>query len=313
MMLRLFLFALSAASLLAADSGFDGRWNIHVQTPRGRVWWLEVSGAGTPTPAGSFVGAPGGQVDKLEKVTVRNGTLEFVFERPRGQQTMRQVYSAKLNGGELQGVMTQYAGETKESELTWRGVRAPNLTEKDDGSWREGRPATLFDGGGTDQWRPLVEGRPGWRAESGLLKNDKGATDLVSKTKFWNFVLRAEYRYAAGSNSGVALRGRYEVQIIDDFGKPASDHGHGALYSRIAPAQNVSKAPGEWQTIEIRLIGRRLSVKLNGVQIHDKAEVVGPTAMVMDPDEGKPGPIVLQGDHGPVEFRSIVVTPLMKR
>ena len=313
MMLRLFLFVLCAASLFAADSGLNGRWNIHVQTPRGRVWWLEVTGADTPAPGGSFVGAPGGQVDKLEKVKVRNGTLEFVFERPRGQQTMRQVYSAKLNGGELQGVMTQYVGDTKESELSWRGVRAPNLTEKDDGSWREGRPATLFGGGSTDQWRPLVEGRPGWRAENGLLKNDQGATDLVSKSKFWNFVLRAEYRYAAGSNSGIALRGRYEVQIIDDFGKPASDHGQGALYSRVAPTQNASKAPGEWQTMEIRLVGRQLSVKLNGVQIHDKVEVVGPTAMTMDADEDKPGPIVLQGDHGPIEFRSIVVTPLMKR
>lgn len=311
---QLFFLLLSGLALFGADQDFNGRWNIHVQTPRGRVWWLEVTGAGTSTVGGSFVGAPGGQVDRLEQARIADGVLEFVYERPRGRETMRQVYRARLNGtNELQGTMAQSTGGKQETELSWRATRAPEIKETDDGSWRPGRPVFLFDGSGTTAWRPLVEGRPGWKVEDGLLKNEKEAADLVSKSEFWNFILRAEYRYAKGSNSGLALRGRYEIQIYDDFGKPASSHGHGALYSRVPPTQNASRAPGEWQQIEIRLVGRQLTVTLNGVKIHDKVEIVGPTAMVMSADEGKPGPFVLQGDHGLVEFRAISVTPLMRR
>lgn len=311
---RLLLLLFSAAALFGADQDFNGRWNIHVQTPRGRVWWLEVTGAGTPNVGGAFVGAPGGQVDRIEKARIAGGVLEFTFERQRGQQPLKQVYRAKLNGAnELQGTMVQTVGDKADPEISWRAVRAPEIKETDDGTWKAGSPVALFDGSNTSQWRLLIEGRPGWKVENGLLKNEQGAADFVSKPEFWNFILRAEYRYAQGSNSGIALRGRYEIQIYDDFGKPASDHGHGALYNRIAPAQNASKAPGEWQQIEIRLIGRQLTVTLNGVKIHDKVQIVGPTAMVMSADEGKPGPFVLQGDHGLVEFRSISVTPLTRR
>jgi hypothetical protein len=111
----------------------------------------------------------------------------------------------------------------------------------------------------------------------------------------------------------MALRGRYEIQIFDNFGEAPDWHGNGALYSRIAPSTNASKAPGEWQTLTARLVGRDLTVVLNGVKVIDRKDVVGPTAMCMDPDEDKPGPLMLQGDHGPVEFRKVEVTELQLR
>jgi len=102
------------------------------------------------------------------------------------------------------------------------------------------------------------------------------------------------------------------VQIFGDYGEPPSGHGNGALYSRIAPSVNATRPPSEWQTFDIRLIGRQLTVVLNGKTIHDKVTVEGLTAMATDPDEDKPGPLTLQGDHGPVEFRKITVTPLSR-
>jgi len=115
----------------------------------------------------------------------------------------------------------------------------------------------------------------------------------------------------AHSNSGIGLRGRYEVQILEDKGRPIDRHSNGALYSRILPTENVSKAPGEWQTYDIRLVGRNVSIESNGKLI-TKGVIEGLTAIATDWDESKPGPITLQGDHGPVDFRNVVLTPLVK-
>ena len=139
-----------------------------------------------------------------------------------------------------------------------------------------------------------------------------GANNLVSAEKFWNFELHCEFKIGAHSNGGLGLRGRYEIQIIDDYGKPAGSHGTGALYSRITPTKNASKAPGEWQTYDIRLVGMTVTVKVNGETVIDKGIVEGLTAMAHDWDESAPGPISVQGDHGPVEIRKLTITPLTK-
>jgi hypothetical protein len=115
------------------------------------------------------------------------------------------------------------------------------------------------------------------------------------------------------TNSGIGLRGRYEIQILEDYGREPNTHSAGALYSRIAPKVNASKPAGEWQTYDIRLIGRTLTVVFNGIKVLDKVEVEGLTAMAHDADEDQPGPISIQGDHGPVEIRKITVTPLVRK
>src|SRR5262249_48802178 len=103
------------------------------------------------------------------------------------------------------------------------------------------------------------------------------------------------------------------VQILDDYGKPPDTHGNGALYSKILPSENASKPAGEWQTVDVRLVGRQVSVTLNGKKIIDKQEIEGLTAIANHPDGAEPGPILLQGDHRAVEFRSLIVTPLQNR
>lgn len=302
----------------ADDAEFNGRWNIQVQTSRGRVWWLEITGAGGAKPEGSFVGAPGGGVDVIPNLKVEKGQIEFTFDGldwgPNGSRPpYKQIFRAHLEGGKLVGTRENVLDGVKQPTLNWVGVRAPVISEKDSGAWTEGRKIELFDGKSTGGWHLLVPGRPDWYVEGGLLKNRQGAADLVSDAKFWNFILKVEYRYSAHSNSGIGLRGRYEIQIYDSYGEAPEYKGHGALYSRIAPAVNASKPAGEWQTLEARMVGRDLTVVLNGQKILDHVEVIGPTAMSMDADEDRPGPIVLQGDHGPIEFRSVTVTELQRK
>ena len=144
------------------------------------------------------------------------------------------------------------------------------------------------------------------------MKNTAGANNLVSETKFWNYKLHVEFRLGAKTNGGIGLRGRYEVQVLEDFGRPPNTHSAGALYSRIAPSVNASLPPGQWQTYDITLIGRTVTVVFNGKTVIDKGEIEGLTAMANNADEGEPGPISLQGDHGPVEIRKLTVTPLSR-
>jgi hypothetical protein len=146
--------------------------------------------------------------------------------------------------------------------------------------------------------------------EDGILKSTGGASNLISTAKSWNFELHAEFRLGVKSNSGIGLRARYEVQILDDYGQPANKHGNGALYSRILPSENASKPAGEWQTYDIRIVGRQVTVVLNGKKVIDHGEIEGLTAIASNCDEGEPGPLILQGDHGPVDFREIVLRPL---
>jgi hypothetical protein len=311
--MRTLLFLSMSLVALAADSGFNGRWDIAVNNePRARVWWLEVTGAGTPNLAGRFVGAPGGGMDQIPQIATKSGELEFSFERDYGNGGKKGIYTAKLAGGKLQGTF-EVEGQP-DHKLTWTGVRAPEIRDHDDGSWKPGKPIELFDGKDLTGWHTRLEGRDiGWKVTNGLLNNgNAGVPDLVSDAKFWNFTLHVEYRIGKGSNSGVGLRGRYEIQILDDGGRPLNVHSNGALYSRIVPSKEASRAPGEWQTFDIRLVGRDLTVVLNDEKIIDKGVVEGLTAIANNADEAKPGPIILQGDHGPVEFRKIQLTPLVK-
>jgi hypothetical protein len=286
---------------------------VNGDTTRTRAWWLEVVGAGTDAPKGRFVGAPGGQLDDIPKISIYDGELRFVFERhyrnkdPRSLQ--KGLYWARFEGGKLKGTF-EIEGDPA-TYLEWTGSRAPALPEKDDGTWKRGDPVQLFNGKDMTGWQSLAPGKAhGWTIKDGAMTNSAASTDIVSDKKFWNFDLHVEYQVSQHSNSGVGLRGRYEIQILDDFGEPPSKHGNGALYSRINPKMNVSKPAGEWQTFDIRLIGRQISVTLNGTRIIDKAAIDGLTAIAQDPNEADPGPIILQGDHGPVQFRKVTLYPL---
>nr|MBA3949584.1 DUF1080 domain-containing protein [Acidobacteriota bacterium] len=152
-------------------------------------------------------------------------------------------------------------------------------------------------------------------AHPAMTSADKQGNNLVSKQKFQDFKIEAEYAIAPGSNGGIYVRGRYELQVLDDFGdagQAITPHSHMAIYGRTPPARNASKPAGEWQTMEAIVVGNRVSVTLNGQRIHDNVVIEGITGGALDANELEPGPIMLQGDHGKVAFRKVVVTPITK-
>jgi hypothetical protein len=293
--------------LLCVDQGFDGKWDI--TTDQGfnqRVWWMEIQGSRTPQMRGRFTGFWGGDTNDIKDPHIENGVLKFNSDLGRHHQEYVAHLENTKDGERLIGEM-----RSAEKTVHWTGARAPQIDQHDDGTWKPGKTVALFNGKDLSDWHGRREGhRAGWSVENNILKCTGSADDLISLEKFWNFDLHIEYRILPNSNSGIALRGRYEVQIIDDSGKPPNLHSNGSLYSRIAPAVNASKPTGEWQTYDVRLVGLDVTVVLNGRKVIDKGHIDGLTAMAFDADESRPGPLGLQGDHGPVEFRAISVTPL---
>ncbi|HEY2013302.1 MAG TPA: DUF1080 domain-containing protein [Bryobacteraceae bacterium] len=311
------LFALVAlgwpASIArAADQDFNGRWNIVVHKPPAEIlstttkaWWLEIEGAGTSDIKLKFVGSPDGSLDEIPNAKVEDGVLHYVWQRGATHID----YEVKYAGGVLEGRM---AGP-KET-LTFTGHRAPVIDEHDDETWVRGKPIHLFNGKDLSGWTGVNSPKAdGWVVENGILKGSGHADNLITAAKYWNFELHAEFNLADKSNSGIGLRGRYEVQIASDYGRPPGMHGTGALYTRILPRINASKPPGEWQTYDIRLVGREVTATLNGEKLYEKGVIDGLTGIAFDPNEDQPGAIELQGDHGTVEFRNLVLTPLTHR
>ncbi|MGB6945177.1 MAG: DUF1080 domain-containing protein [Bryobacteraceae bacterium] len=297
------------------DQDFNGRWDITVGGPSSqRGWWLEVSGADTDNLKGRFMGAPVGLLDDIPKLSISEGELRFALEaRFRKEHAPEKgLYWARLEDGKLKGTF-EIEGNPS-TYLEWTGVRAPALPDRDDASWKRGDPVVLFDGHDLTGWQAVPPGHPpGWIVKEGALIALPGASDLVSEKKFLNFVVDAEYWIEPHTNTGIGLRGRYEVQIADDADRPASNRGTGAILGRIAPTLNAEKPAGEWQSLVIRLVGREVTVILNGIRVINRQSIDGPTAIALDTNEADPGPILLQGNRGMVEFRRIVVYPLVKK
>src|SRR5690606_15104775 len=133
----------------------------------------------------------------------------------------------------------------------------------------------------------------------GLLSNKDRGANIVTRKKFRDFKFRIEFRIPERSNSGVYLRGRYEIQVEDSYGKDPNPHMCGAIYSRIIPPFNPARAPGEWQTFEGTLIGNYITLRHNDKVTIDNQEILGITGGAIDAREYEPGPIYIQGDHGP--------------
>ena len=187
----------------------------------------------------------------------------------------------------------------------WTAARAPSLRRAAPASWSE--PIRLLRRNSLRGWRAVGGGENQWTVSNGVLRSSKSGANLVTERTFRDFRLHIEFRYPKGSNSGVYLRGRHEVQIQDDFGaEPASDR-FGGVYGFISPSTMAARRPGEWQSYDITLAGRMLTVGANGRLIICNREIPGITGGALDSDEGAPGPILLQGDHGPIEYRNITI------
>ncbi len=325
--LSVFSLTLLSAALAAVTAGLDaaaaarprtrpaeplplpplvGRWDLTVRTPAGdRPSWLQVERSGWTTLVGSFVGS-GGSARPISRVDYRDGRFRFTlpvqWEEPEADLRVE----GSLIGDRLSGRIRLPSGEWQ----AFTGERAPKLERAGEPRWAE--PVALFDGRSLAGWKPRHADRPnGWKVENGLLRNAAPGNDLVTTRGFTDFRLHAEFRYPRGSNSGIYLRGRYEAQVEDNYGQEPDSHRIGGIYGFLTPRINAARPAGEWQTYDLTLVGRRVTVVLNGETVIDRQEIPGVTGGALDSREGEPGPIMLQGDHGPVEFRSLVLTPAL--
>jgi hypothetical protein len=301
---------------------FIGSWNLTGVAPNGSyVYWLEVKEANGQL-SGMFLNRSGNP-NPLAEIRIEDHELVF-----RGGQTGKPVgptYRARLENGRLVGQHTLPAPTNaavvqtvpQERVVNWIGVRRPTWPPVNaNAAHAYGAPVALFDGASLDAFTGQNPTAPlGWAVADGIARNQAGANNLVSKQRFTDFRIEAEYRLGAKSNSGIYLRGRYELQVLDDHNDTTTrrDLTHMAIYGRTAPAVKASRPIGEWQQMSAVLVGNRVTVTLNGQRVHDNAEILGITGGALDADELAPGPIMIQGDHTGVELRRVVVTPIGTR
>ena len=314
----------TSALLHAAQNPYLGRWALTI--PNGSAGWLGVEekdgalagsllwGGGSVLPVAST------KVDGDQLVITRTSKVKVKDAAGNEQeQTVTETITGKLAGDQLTLVTEKAKADGKAFDhATFTGFRikalppAPNLA-----AVKFGEPVTLFNAKDLTGWR-LVNPKSdnGWSVQDGLLVNrvEKGKHfgNLRTDAVFEDFNLKLELRTMVASNSGIYLRGIYEVQVAETFGKPLDPHNMGALYSRITPRVAAEKPPGEWQTMDITLVDRHLTVILNGQNIIDNQPVLGCTGGALTSDESKPGPLLLQGDHTNIDYRNIVLRPVVK-
>ena len=284
------VISLAPVLALAADSLFSGRWDLTIMTSKGSYpSWMELADEGG-TPAIRIVGRTG-SVHVVSNARV-NGT-QLTFEDGPGRWEIT-VKDHKLTGQSPGGPLS--------------GVPAPRLMAKPVDAWTDSQP--LFDGHDLTGWEPDDAAANHWIAENGELQNRQAGANIRTTRKFSDFKLHIEYNCPQGGNSGVYLRGRYEIQVeYEPPGKNDAFHSMGSIYGFIAPATAVDPRPGQWEGYDVTLIGRNVTVIRDGVLIIDNAEIPGITGGALDSVEGEPGPIYLQGDHtGGLKYRNITIS-----
>ena len=325
--------ALTAINLSAAESSnpFVGNWALTI--PGGGAGWLGVTqekgyydasilwGGGSVVPTASvFFYDNRIHVLRLNEVKRKDASGKVI----RTQQ-YPEVLIGELSGDEIQFkqlVAKQNGDGMNEKDFTGKRI-APLPPKPDLSQVKLGDPIALFNGKNLDGWKLTSPGQAnGWSVKDGILVNNPEQPQDKSKhisygnlrtvAEFEDFQLSLETRVAKNGNSGIYLRGIYEVQVADTYGKSLDSHNMGGIYSRITPLKNAEKPAGEWQKFQITLVKRHVTVVLNGTTIIDNAPLLGCTGGALWSDEFKPGPIYLQGDHTGIEYRNIALKPVVK-
>lgn len=301
---RVVLIALMllTTGVMAQDTkAIEGRWDLVVSNDgKEQPSWLEVRHSGNHTLIGRFVAASG-SARPISEVKFQDGKFSFAIPPQWEKGNTDLEFQGTVSGESLSGTMLSTDGKT----YNFTGTRAPLLKRDKEPAWD--KPVTLFNGKDMKGWH--TEGENQWVVESGVLKSPKSGSNLLSDNKYTDFKLHVEFRCPKGSNSGVYLRGRYEVQIEDDKGKEPEDGLFAAIYGFLTPNEMAAKDASEWQTYDITLVGRTVTVVANGKSVITAQLIPGITGGALDSKEGEPGPIMIQGDHGPIEFRNITITP----
>lgn len=283
-----------------------GRWDVTVQGSDGTSFpsWFEIQHRKETEIMARVVGHFGSMRYATE-ASYKDGQITIKVPKQYERMPDVLVFAGKLDGDKLVGTVQDETGAT----VNWTAVKAPEMRRTTKPVW--GKAIKLFNGKDMTGWKPRNNNHPNcWMVENGLLTNKTPCADLISEQKFTDFKLHVEFQNVKNGNSGIYLRGRHEVQINDALGQAIDSLRMGGVYGFLKPNANATKAPGEWQTFDITLIGRRVTVVLNGQTIIENEEIPGITGGALDSNEGEPGPIMMQGDHTKVAFRDITITPV---
>ncbi len=329
----LLMFCVSATSPRLASPGYTGQWTLDIEGDF--VGWLKVTqesgyldgsllwkwGSVTPVAHVYFDADANQLVVTRTQNVVRNRNNEG---NPSRSHVITSTLICSIDGDRISGVFIEpdHTG-AKVVKTSFSGKRLPPVPPTPDLSKiKYGQPITLFNGRDLTGWKLTSPNQAnGFKAENGVLVNDPVQPETGPRLSFGNlrteqvfedFNLSLEVNVPKGSNSGVYLRGIYEIQVLDSYGKELDSHNMGGIYSRTAPTVSAEKPAGEWQTLDMTLVERHITVKLNGVTIIDNQPVEGPTGGALNSDIFVSGPIYLQGDHGKVSFRNIVLNPIIK-
>ena len=294
------VFILMPAHSQKSASPFAGRWDITITTPNGSYPdWMEcVEKDAKPEVR---VQPRGGSVHPVSEVR-NEGSHLLLTVSPASARSPIVTWDLTVNGDRLTGVQ-------KRGDATAQiaGVRAPELKRPMPKAWT--KPEPLFNGKNLTGWEPDRPSINHWVAKNGALLNEAHGANLRSTRKFDDFKLHIEFNCPENGNSGIYLRGRYEVQV--EYEPPGTEdkfHSMGAIYGMVAPSKELPRKPGEWESFDITLVGRNVTISRNGVLTINNQEIPGITGGALDANEGEPGPFYFQGDHtGGMMYRNIMI------
>ena len=293
----IFLF-LAAISVAQKPSPFLGRWDFNMGPMRAS--WLGITEKNGALDV--WYQPTGGNVYQLKDSKIEGNRLILAISPASGKNDAV-TWELEAAADRLTG--TQVRGQNR-TALT--GVRAPALKREPPKAWTDPQP--LFNGKSLDGWEPI--GNPAnshWVVRDGLLVNDQHGANLRTTRTFDDFKVHYEVNCPDDGNSGFYLRGRYEVQIeYEPLSSNPPERRIGSIYGRITPKE-MPRTPGAWETFDVTLVGRTVTVVRNGVTTIDHKEIEGITGGALDANEAEPGPFYIQGDHtGGLKFRNITVS-----
>ncbi|MEC8389634.1 MAG: DUF1080 domain-containing protein [Planctomycetota bacterium] len=326
--LLLVLVLLTSRNLAAEDripKELMGDWSLELES--NEPAWMSISqAAGKPViRMRVYIGSDG----PFEVTKIANGRIYFPIKSVRTKKNSKVVTKREvgvgLREGKLDGKIDYISADgTIGKTVTFTGKRIPPIpTSPPDLSKIEfGKRVELFNGKDLTGWRPHEKDKKnGWSVRDGLLVNTTPKTDfsatgdhanLRTIAEFKDFRLHIEFLVEKQRNSGIYLRGMYEAQVVDRDSRMQGIQGVGAIFGRIAPSKNAGKSGGRWQTYDLTLVDRHITVVLNGEAVIDNQPIIGPTAGAIYTDPSAPGPIYLQGDHTNVKYRNIILEPVIK-
>lgn len=295
-----------------------GDWSLELES--GLPAWMSVQEvAGKPVAQLRLYVGSAGPYETIER---SNGRLEFTVRKKKNASVTTTV-DVGITNGKLDGIIMRTAANGTVDRETFSGTRIPAMPSRapDLSTVRFGHPISLFNGMDLTGWKAHEpDKKMGWSVQDGVLKNTTPKTDfkatgdyanLKTEAVFNDFWLHIEFLVEEQRNSGVYLRGMYEAQVVDRDSRMQGIQGPGAIFGMIHPTKNAGRSGGQWQSYDITLVDRHVTVVLNGEKVIDNQPVTGPTAGAVQTNPAEPGPIYLQGDHTNVSYRNIYLAPVI--